>query len=226
MAELRKKELKREPGPPAEEKRDRLDADTPAVDRRRVTSEAAAEADADAGEAPGQPEHPWDAPDPEAAEPVAGRGRTRKVLLVAIPALSLALIASGLFYFNFDGARNFIGNAAARLEPVSSLTRPVPIPDYREMLDFLVLNESEEQKTITSFRLEFAFHSPSRYQNFKERNVVFRDTVYSFLQQQNATRNTSRNWQTLVEKDLLDYIRVTLPQSRSDAIRLTQVENL
>ncbi len=149
---------------------------------------------------------------------------SRKILLIAIPALLLVVTASGLLLLKFGnrpGPKETQG-----LEPVTSITRPIPVPDYREMLDFLVLNEAEDQKTITSLRIEVCFSSPSRYQVFKDQNVVFRDTVYFFLQKQNASRNTTRNWQTLVEKELLEYLKVSLPQSWADAIKLTQVENL
>jgi hypothetical protein len=56
--------------------------------------------------------------------------------------------------------------------------------------------------------------------------VAFRDTVYAFLMQQNLSRNTLKSWQTILGKDLLDCLRVKLPQSYADTIRLVQVENL
>lgn len=165
-----------------------------------------------------------DSPTPGTKSRSAGF-RTRKVLFfVAIPAFCLVVISSGLLFYKFKD--KLWAKQTQNLEPVTSITRPVPIPDYREMLDFLVLNELDNQKTITSFRLEVAFCSPSRYQSFKEQNVMFRDTVYSFLQKQNSSRNTARNWQTVVENELPEYLKVKLPQSWADAIKLAQVENL
>ncbi len=162
------------------------------------------------------------------AAPVA-KGRfsgllSLKFLFIFVPAFILLVTASGLLLFKLSG--KFGAKQTQNLEPVTSITRPIPVPDYREMLDFLVLNEADDQKNITSLRIEVCFSSPSRYQVFKDRNVVFRDTVYSFLQKQNAARNTTRNWQTVVEKELLEYLKVSLPQSWADAIKLTQVENL
>jgi hypothetical protein len=65
-----------------------------------------------------------------------------------------------------------------------------------------------------------------RYQNLKEQNVVFRDTVYAFLLKQNLSGNSVKSWHCVLEKDLADFLRVNLPQSYPDKILLTQVENL
>jgi flagellar basal body-associated protein FliL len=149
----------------------------------------------------------------------------RKVVIFGIPALILVL-GTGFLLFKFGSGMHFLKAPEQKLEPVTSVKRPVPIPDYREMADFIVLNETDRQKTMIALRMEFAFHSPAAYQNFKDQNVIFRDTVYSFLQRQNALRNTHTSWHTVVEKDLFEYLRVKLPQSKADQIRLTQVENL
>jgi len=104
--------------------------------------------------------------------------------------------------------------------------RPIPMPDYREMLDFLLVYEVEGQKMITAIRMEIGYQSPMRYQNFKEQNVAFRDTVYSFLLKQNLPGNSVKSWHSVLEKDLVDCLRVKLPQSYPDKILLTQLENL
>ncbi len=120
----------------------------------------------------------------------------------------------------------FLGEAPPKLEPVTSIKRPIPIPDYRETFDFLLLYEVEGQKTMTALRMEVSYQSPTRYQNFKEQIVLFRDTIYNFLLKQNPSRNTVQSWHSVVEKDLLDYLKAKLPQSCADTIQLTQVENL
>jgi hypothetical protein len=104
--------------------------------------------------------------------------------------------------------------------------RPIPLPDYRDMLDFLVVYEMNAQKMIVAIRMEVGFQNPTRYQNCKDQNVAFRDTIYSFLLQQNVSGTTLKTWHSIVEKDLVDYLRVKLPQSYADTIRLAQVENL
>jgi hypothetical protein len=46
------------------------------------------------------------------------------------------------------------------------------------------------------------------------------------LQNQNLPRNNLKLWQSIIEKELLEYLKVKMPQSQADAIRLTQLENL
>jgi flagellar basal body-associated protein FliL len=148
----------------------------------------------------------------------------RKTAISLLPVVILA--AAGMYWFHSGSRHRFLANPEPQLEPIVSLKRPIPVPDYREMLDFLILNETDHQKTLVALRMEFTFHSPAAYQSFKDQNVAFRDTVYSFLQRQNALRNTHNSWHTVVEKDLFEYLKVKLPQTKADQIRLTQVENL
>ncbi|MHC1725546.1 MAG: hypothetical protein AB9866_05975 [Syntrophobacteraceae bacterium] len=149
----------------------------------------------------------------------------RKVFFYGIPSLCLLMLAAGLLSFKFGWHAGLFG-AKPRLEPITSIKRPIPVPDYREMLDFLLLYDVGGQKMITALRMEFGYQSPSRYQNFKEQNVLMRDTVYSFLLKQNLSRHTVKSWHSVIERDLLEYLRVQLPHSQADSIRLTQVENL
>lgn len=152
--------------------------------------------------------------------------RFRRSLRFGAPALCLLLVVAGLFFIGFKAHIALFANASPRLEPVTSIMRPIPVPDYREMLDFLLVYEIDGQKMVTAIRMEVEFQNPTRYQNFKDQNVAFRDTVYSFLLQQSLSRNTVKAWHSILGKDLLDCLRVKLPQSYADTIRLAQVENL
>jgi hypothetical protein len=156
----------------------------------------------------------------------ANPGRFRKVLLPGVAALCLFLAAGGFLTIRSKAHIGFFSNSLQRLEPVTSIMRPIPMPDYREMLDFLLVYEVEGQKMISAIRMEVGYQSPTRYQNFKEQNVAFRDTVYSFLLKQNLPGNSVKSWHWVLEKDLADCLRVKLPQSYPDKILLTQVENL
>jgi flagellar basal body-associated protein FliL len=149
----------------------------------------------------------------------------KKALIFGVPAVILVL-GAGLFFLKFRSTPAHHETPEQKLVPVTGIKRPVPIPDYREILDFIILNEAEGRRTMVALRMEFGFNNPSTYQNFKDQNVTFRDAVYSFLLRQNAQRNTPNTWHTVVEKDLFEYLRVKLPQSKADKIRLTQVENL
>jgi hypothetical protein len=149
-----------------------------------------------------------------------------KMRRFCLPAAGFLLVVAFLFIgIKFKDAV-ISANPSPRLEPVTSIMRPIPTPDYRDMLDFLLLYELHSQKMLTAIRMEVAFQSPTRYQNFKDRNVAFRDTVYAFLIQQNLQGNTLQSWHSVIEKDLADYLKVKLPQSYADAIKLAQVENL
>ncbi len=151
--------------------------------------------------------------------------RFRKVLLLGSAALCL-FSAAAFFLIKYKAHILPFANSLQKLKPVTSIMRPIPIPDYREMLDFLLVYEVEGQKMITAIRMEIGYQSPVRYQNLKEQNVAFRDIVYSFLLRQNLSGNSVKSWHSVLEKDLADFLRVKLPQSYPDKILLTQVENL
>jgi hypothetical protein len=228
--ELKKKVLKREQATPAESEKVQKNG--------AETGKEGAPAEGKKGGAPPKLERKsqdgWSAL-PEGEAPNEGspagtrswwkRPFTGKAAIFGLPAL-IVVLGAGLFFVKFNPNIPFHETREQTPEPVISIKRPVPIPDYREILDFFILNETDRQKTMVALRMEFTFHSPAAYQVFKDENVHFRDTVYSFLLRQNALRNTRPSWHTVVEKDLFEYLRVKLPQSKADQIRLTQVENL
>jgi len=162
---------------------------------------------------------------PKQAKSGRKSSRFRKVLLLVF-AVGCLFSVAGFVLLKFNVPIVPFANSFQRLTPVTSIMRPIPIPDYREMLDFLLVYEIEGQKMITAIRMEIGYQSPVRYQNLKEQNVVFRDTVYAFLLKQNLSGNSVKSWHCVLEKDLADFLRVNLPQSYPDKILLTQVENL
>ncbi len=236
--ELKKKALKRETDTPSQDKPEvsaGKSVNRPADASRPGSSKPAAKGKAAAGAGPVAQSTAREPDREESSAEIAAAGKekrrsllSRKGIFYTGIALGVVLIASTIYLFvpSNTAKSNLAGDQPQKPEPVTSITRPIPIPDYREMLDFLVLNETQGQKTLTLFRMEVAYHSPTRYKNFKEQNVVFRDTIYSFLLMQNSSRNTTRSWHNVIEKELLDFIRVKLPQSHADGIKLTQVENL
>jgi len=162
---------------------------------------------------------------PKQAKSGRKSSRFRKVLLLVF-AVGCLFSVAGFVLLKFNVPIVPFANSFQRLTPVTSIMRPTPIPDYREMLDFLLVYEIEGQKMITAIRMEIGYQSPVRYQNLKEQNVAFRDIVYSFLLRQNLSGNSVKSWHSVLEKDLVDFLRVKLPQSYPDKILLTQVENL
>jgi len=151
-------------------------------------------------------------------------GRFKMLLLVGCASLCLLLVA-GLLLIRFTTALTLFSKPVQKLEPVTSIMRPIPVPDYREMLDFLLVYDVESQKMVTAIRMEIGYQSATRYQNFKEQYVTFRGTVYAFLHKQNLPGNSVKTWHSVLEKDLPDYLKLKLPKSYPDKILLTQVEN-
>ena len=162
---------------------------------------------------------------PEQANLGRKPSRFRKFLLPGSAALCLFL-TSGFLLIKFKTHIVPLANSLQGVKPVTGIMRPIPIPDYKEMLDFLIVYEVEGQKMLTAIRMEIGYQNPVRYQNLKEQNVAFRDTVYFFLLKQNLSGNSVKSWHSVLEKDLVDFLRVKLPQSYPDKILLTQVENL
>ncbi|MCE5334537.1 MAG: hypothetical protein LLG06_08080 [Desulfobacteraceae bacterium] len=150
----------------------------------------------------------------------------RKLLLFGAPALCVVLVAAGFLVYKLAAKKaDPESPPAGKLQGLVSITRPVPVPDFREMLNFLIAVDAQGRKTVTAFRLEVGFQSASRYRNFKENSVMFRDTVYAYLLKQNIARQTSKSWHEVLGRDLIEYIGAKLPQSRADTIKLTQIES-
>jgi len=150
----------------------------------------------------------------------------RRLLMFGAPALGLVLVAAALLIYAL-GPNKAAPAPAPAPKPAGavSITRPIPVPDYREMLNFLVAADIQGQKTVTAFRLEIGFQNAARYRSFKENNVIFRDTVYSYLLMQNMARQTAKSWHDVLGRDLVEYLGVKLPQSRADTVKLTQIES-
>ncbi len=160
-----------------------------------------------------------------AAKKSDGSSGFRVILLICLSLLCLLLAAVGLHFIKsrIDGPSSI---HAAKVESAISIIRPVPHPTYRVMLDFLIAYQVQGREMITAFRMEALFRSMLKYKNFKQNTVLFRQTVYNFLLRQNAADNTVQSWHSVFQNNLLDFMRVNLPASCPDRIRLTQVENL
>lgn len=148
----------------------------------------------------------------------------KTVLMLGSIVLCLFL-AAGFLFVKFDAYRSLFARVSQRHAPTTCLVRPVPRPHYRQVLDFLLAYPVEGQEMITTIRMEVGYTSPARYRNFKERNVAFRDMVYNFLMNQNPSRNSVKSWHSVVEKSLLDYLRVEMPRGYPASIRLAQVKD-
>ncbi|MFP5213580.1 MAG: hypothetical protein ACLGPL_09395 [Acidobacteriota bacterium] len=111
-------------------------------------------------------------------------------------------------------------------EPVTIIRHDIEVPLYQESLDFFVLAESQEEKNILSMTIEFEFRNYSKLKNFRSDNVLVRDTVFQFLGSRHPVRNSSKEWQKIVQKELSAHLEATLPQSQADSMRITRMEKL
>lgn len=185
-----------------------------------------------AGDGPGVGEKSPSVPDgdrnegPEAVNKKSWRlPGVRTFLLLYSVMLCLLLVTVGLYLFKLH-ASEVSSRAAAMDKSAIRIICPLPQPDCREMLDFLIVYQVQGREVITALRMEAVFRSLLKYANFKKETVAFRESVYNFLLRQNAPDKTTKSWHSVFGQDLLDYLRIKLPQSCPDRIRLTQIENL
>ncbi|MGC9197225.1 MAG: hypothetical protein ACP5IL_17525 [Syntrophobacteraceae bacterium] len=134
------------------------------------------------------------------------------------------LLGAAVFYVKSQKASHQIHKPTVKY--LTSIIRPVPVVNKREMLDFLITYQVQGREMVTALRMEAGFHSLEKYRKFQKQTVTFRQAVYNFLLTQNAANHTLKSWDLVFAKNLLDYLRGNLPQICPDTIRLTQLENL
>jgi hypothetical protein len=155
----------------------------------------------------------------------AGPPLSRILLLVGSGLFGLVLVGLILFIVRARMSAQAPPPVVDKVKSAITVMRPLPQLDCRAMLDFLIAYKVQGGEMISGLRMEAVFHSQRRYANFKNNTVAFRDNVYNFLLTQNAAENSEQSWHSVLGKNLLDYLRVKLPEFCPDSIRLTQVEN-
>ena len=170
------------------------------------------------------------APDPQAL--LRRKIMIRKAVMIGVPALVLLL--AGVFVVRLVNRPS----PPPPPVPLATFTAPVPrptvtlirkavdFPHYQEQVNFFLLAVAQEEKNILDLGLEFEFNRSDRHQHFVDENTLFRDVVYRFLLTRKPARNTIRDWQKIVQNDLADHIRSSLPQSQVDQIRVYRMEKL
>lgn len=109
---------------------------------------------------------------------------------------------------------------------ITSLRRPIPIPQYQDKLDFFILVNAESQKSILSLGIEFEFQSTGAYQRFRDENVLFRDVVYRFLETGRPGKNTQKAWDQIIQHDLQTHLKTALPHAYPVKMRIDRFEKL
>lgn len=124
------------------------------------------------------------------------------------------------------GIKAWLNTPQTLLPIVTSVRKPIPIPKFQENLDFFILAAAQSETGFLSLGIEFEFLSPGTHQRFKDDTVLFRDVVYRFLETKRPIKNSQKEWGQVVQNELADHIRTTLPSSRADTIRLSRFEKL
>ena len=173
-----------------------------------------------AGDEQGSPTQGGQADDKNSAD----ASRFLTIVLLALVLVCLLLAAAGLYFLRPGRSVETSSIVSSKFKSATKITRPVPQLDSREMLDFLIVYKVRDGEVITAFRMEAVFQSLSKYADFKKNCVSFRNAVYDFLLRQDAAGNSRQSWHSVLGKNLLDYLKVKLPESCPDSIRLTQIE--
>jgi hypothetical protein len=160
---------------------------------------------------------------PKARNPLHGLlgmvGAHRKAIFIACGGLILVLATA-------VGIRAWYTPPKTALPIVTSVRKPIPIPKFQENLDFFILAAAQSETGMLSLGIEFEFLSPGTHQRFKDDSVLFRDVVYRFLETKRPAKNSQKEWGQVVQNELVEHIRTTLPSSRADTIRLSRFEKL
>lgn len=143
----------------------------------------------------------------------------RKTLLVSIGILTLLATGAAVHRFRY-------ANRPETHPIVTHIRKPVPIPQYSEEMDFIVLAEAQSDKSVLSLTLEFEFRSISAYERCKDENVLFRDVVYRFLQMGRPVKNTQKAWTQIVQNELPPHLKSNLPGMHPEIIRVQRFEKL
>lgn len=143
----------------------------------------------------------------------------KKVLLCSFGILFLCVLAGIAFTFRTSEKKNTI-------PIITSLRRPIPIPHYQDKLDFFILANAESEKSILSLSIEFEFQSNGAYQRFKDESVFFRDVVYRFLETGRPGKNSQKAWGQIIQHDLQEHLKTTLPHVYPERMRIDRFEKL
>ena len=145
----------------------------------------------------------------------------RKILMAGVPCLVVVLLLS---VFMFKMLHKEPPKPAKQY--VTQIRKQIVVPHFQEKADFFLVAAAQDGKFLVSLSLEFEFHSEERLQYFREESTVFRDVVYRFLEAQHPQKNTLKDWQSIVQKDLTAHLQSVLPNLRADLMRVSRLERL
>lgn len=170
-----------------------------------------------------EPESPPE-PAPAAAAPPSANVRKvalKKMLMLGVPSLLLVAVVC-----TFAVRALVQDSTPAPRQVVSQVRRQIVVPHFQDKAEFFLMANAQDGKNILFLSLELDFHSEEKYRSYQNDNTLFRDTVYRFLEAQHPPRNTLKDWQKIVQKDLTAHLHSALPGFRADQMRVSRLERL
>jgi hypothetical protein len=155
------------------------------------------------------------APPPPTA--LAQRIARKKVLLLGI-LIFTAIIAAGSGYI--------LSGHSPEPPPKPAIVRfPILIPAYQQEMDFLLFSEVGE-KYILDIALEVNFEGQSAHERFKQKRTVYKDNTFIFLQSQQTSDKSYRNWEKIIQEDLPKALQASFPEIRIGSVELKRFNRL
>jgi hypothetical protein len=106
------------------------------------------------------------------------------------------------------------------------IRQTIAVPEYPEEFEFLVLASSEKDRNLLSIRLEFVFAASNAHETFCRQASYFRETVYQYLMRARPAKNSQKLWQSILEDQLMAYMKENFPRSGLQTIRVAHWERL
>lgn len=102
----------------------------------------------------------------------------------------------------------------------------IAVQEFPEEFEFLVLASSEKGRNLLSIRLEFIFAASNAHEAFCRQAPYFKDSVYQYLLRARPAKNSQKLWQTILEDQLVTYMKQNHPRSGLQTIRVAHWERL
>ncbi|MCE5244231.1 MAG: hypothetical protein ABFD98_16700 [Syntrophobacteraceae bacterium] len=145
----------------------------------------------------------------------------KKMLLLGVSSLLLVAVVCAF------AVRMLVQDSTpAPRQIVSQIRKQIVVPHFQEKAEFFIVANAQDGKKIVFLSLELDFHSEEKYRSYQNDSTLFRDTVYRFLEAQHPPRNTLKDWQKIVQRDLTAHLHSALPGFRADQMRVSRIERL
>lgn len=164
-----------------------------------------------------------DAASPEASKKAGKFGIPRAaVKKLTVLAVSLTLIVA----LGAIGVKRWGAKTPTKKRIIVPIKHAIEIPRLKEKLDFFLFAHSQTEANLLNLSLEMEFQNLDRHKRFLDDNVLLRNMIYDYLDSRRPSKNSMKEWNGIVERDLAAYLKNSFPQSRADFIRVSRLEKL